>query len=81
MLNKYLLAHICNNSENVDYYRINGNDCYYKEKIIGTIEFDPQVDESERLISYNIYFKPSTPVESIGITLTIDKEGNLNNAK
>ena len=65
--NNTTLAYICNNLQNAQDYKIDGNDCYYKDELIGEIKEELKDD------GLNIYFKPIKTVEYINVNITIDK--------
>lgn len=67
VFNKFLLASCCNDIENFDKYSIDGNQCYYEDRLIG--EFCEKIENS----TSEIYFKPYQTIEYININFTIKK--------
>lgn len=67
-INNSTLAYLCNDLQNVDDYKIDGNYCYHKEKFLGEIK------EELKDKTVNIYFKPVTPVKYITININIQNE-------
>lgn len=68
-INNLTLAYLFNDLENVQDYKIDGNDCYYKDEFIGEINGDV----------LDIYFKPVKPLEHIDLNITIGKPSKFNN--
>jgi hypothetical protein len=63
----YQLAYLCNDLQNAQDYKINSNNCYYKDEFIGEIK------EELKDGVLNIYFKPIKPIEYINVDITINK--------
>ena len=69
--NTFLLASICNNTENTIYYYIDKEGkCFYKDKFIGHIKVDELRLDNDSIIQ-DIYFQPIEPMKSINVTFNI----------
>lgn len=67
IINNTTLAYICNDLQNAQDYKIDGNNCYYKDELIGEIKEDLKDGVLD------IHFKPIKPVKYINVNITIDK--------
>ena len=67
-IDSMILAKFYNDIENVNHYKVDGDDCYYKDKLIGEIK--AEYDEIKGL---NIYFKPIRSISTINITFKKEK--------
>jgi hypothetical protein len=67
IINNLTLAYLCNDLQNAQDYKIDGNNCYYKDEFIGEIK------EGLKDGALDIYFRPIKPVEYINVNITIDK--------
>jgi hypothetical protein len=68
IMGNIMLAYICNDLQNAQNYKVEGNNCYYKDKFIG------EVAEKIENDAINIYFKPVLPVKSINVSITIEND-------
>jgi hypothetical protein len=67
IINNSILAYLCNDLQNEQDYKIDGNNCYHKDEFIGEIK------EELKDGVLDIYFRPIKPVEYINVNITIDK--------
>jgi hypothetical protein len=67
IINNTILAYTCNDLQNAQDYKMVGNDCYYKDELIG------EINEELKDGVLDIYFKPINPVKYINVNITIDK--------
>jgi hypothetical protein len=72
-INNTMLAYFCNDLQNAQNYKVEGNDCYYKDKFIGEWEEKVERNANNEFI-FSAYFKPVKPVESINVNITIEKD-------
>jgi len=67
--NNKIVASLCNDIENFKYHRIDGYNCYYKDKLFAEIR---EVITENTL---EIYIKPIKSVEYITVNFTINESG------
>ena len=71
-MNNLFLAYICNDIKNSEFYHVDEiGECFYNNISIGKLEF--KISNKQ----LNVYFQPYKPVESITVTLNINKEGQI----
>jgi len=63
-----ILAYFCNDLQNTQNYMICGNDCYYKNELIGRI-FMKECNEE----ILDIYYQPIKPIEHIVVNFTFSR--------
>ena len=73
--NRVMLACLCNDEENVEDYKVDGNKCFYKDEYIG--KFDIKYDFNNGIV--DIFYKPIKKVEYITLNITISPTGAIIN--
>lgn len=61
-----ILALICNDIENVLFYKVDGTKCYHEDKYIG------ELTEKETANGLDVYFEPVKPIEYITVNITVE---------
>lgn len=70
-IDKYLLAWVCNNPDNINDYTVINELCYYKDEYIGRM--NSKFDSKNNTL--DIYFLPKKPIQYINVSFIVTPTG------